>query len=132
MTTDASTVAQLSSRVIQEVERAVVGKRSLLQEIMSAVLCSGHVLLEDYPGLAKTLIANSFGVARGAIPIQAHPIHTGPLARRYHGWLSLQSHREPLRAAARADFRQIILADEINRAPPKTQAAMLEAMQEIR
>lgn len=59
-------VASLSSQVIQEVERAVVGKRSELEKIMTAILVpGGHVLLEDYPGLAKTLVANSFATALG-------------------------------------------------------------------
>jgi len=59
-------VAALSNRVLEEVERAVVGKREVLEQIMAAVLTSGgHVLLEDFPGLAKTLIANSFATALG-------------------------------------------------------------------
>jgi len=59
-------VAELSTRVIQEVEKAVVGKREVLQLMMAAFLSSGgHILLEDYPGLAKTLIANSFAMALG-------------------------------------------------------------------
>ncbi len=59
-------VAELSARVIQEVEKAVIGKREALQQMMAAFLSSGgHILLEDYPGLAKTLIANSFATALG-------------------------------------------------------------------
>ena len=59
-------VAELSARVIQEVEKAVVGKRDVLNLMMAALLSSGgHILLEDYPGLAKTLIANSFAKALG-------------------------------------------------------------------
>ena len=59
-------VADLSARVIAEVEKAVVGKHAVLEQMMAAFLCSGgHILLEDYPGLAKTLIANSFAAAFG-------------------------------------------------------------------
>ncbi|MFN2271568.1 MAG: AAA family ATPase, partial [Anaerolineae bacterium] len=58
-------VSALAGRVIDEVERAVVGKRPLLEMITAAVLAGGHVLLEDYPGLAKTLIAKSFATALG-------------------------------------------------------------------
>jgi MoxR-like ATPase len=59
-------VAELSNRVIEEIERAIVGKHEVLQKIMAAILTSGgHILLEDYPGLAKTLIANSFAIALG-------------------------------------------------------------------
>ena len=56
-------VSALADRVLDEVERAIVGKRLLLEQIMAAVLAGGHVLLEDYPGLAKTLIANRFATA---------------------------------------------------------------------
>ena len=59
-------VAQLASAVISEVEKAVIGKRTELEKIMAAILVpGGHILLEDYPGLAKTLIANSFATALG-------------------------------------------------------------------
>ena len=51
-------VAATSNRIIDEVEQAIVGKRALLDQIMAAILAGGHILLEDYPGLAKTLIAN--------------------------------------------------------------------------
>jgi MoxR-like ATPase len=122
-------VADLAYRVIAEVERAVVGKRALLEQIMAAILASGHVLLEDYPGLAKTLIANSFATATGLEfkRIQFTPdllpgdITGGYVYDRASGEFELR--RGPL-------FANIILADEINRASPKTQSALLEAMQE--
>ena len=72
MTTDASTpitieqVACLSAQIIEEIEKAIVGKRQVLTQMMAAFLASGgHILLEDYPGLAKTLIANSFAATLG-------------------------------------------------------------------
>ncbi|HSJ55665.1 MAG TPA: MoxR family ATPase [Anaerolineae bacterium] len=122
-------VADLAHRVIAEVERAVVGKRALLEQLMAAILASGHVLLEDYPGLAKTLIANSFAAATGLDfkRIQFTPdllpgdITGGYVYDRARGEFELR--RGPL-------FANIILADEINRASPKTQSALLEAMQE--
>src|SRR4030042_69078 len=58
-------VSSVSNKVIAEIEKAVVGKKTLLQNIMTAVLADGHVLLEDYPGLAKTLIANCFATVLG-------------------------------------------------------------------
>jgi len=58
-------VALLGQRVIEQVERVIVGKRAVLEQIMAATLAGGHVLLEDYPGLAKTLIARSFAAALG-------------------------------------------------------------------
>lgn len=122
-------VADLAHRVIAEVERAIVGKRTLLEQLMAAILASGHVLLEDYPGLAKTLIANSFATATGLEfkRIQFTPdllpgdITGGYVYDRARGEFELR--RGPL-------FANIILADEINRASPKTQSALLEAMQE--
>ena len=63
--TDIKLVATLGKQVVSEVERAIVGKRELLEMIMAAVLASGHVLLEDYPGLGKTLIARSFANVLG-------------------------------------------------------------------
>lgn len=66
MAVEIAEVSSLAERVVREVERGIVGKRSLLEKIMAAILTSGgHVLLEDYPGLAKTLIAKSFATALG-------------------------------------------------------------------
>jgi MoxR-like ATPase len=130
MTIPVSEVAELSNRVIQEVERTIVGKREVLEKIMTAILTSGgHVLLEDYPGLAKTLIANSFATALGLDfkRIQFTPdllpgdITGGYIYDRNAGTFILR--HGPL-------FANIILADEINRASPRTQSALLEAMQE--
>jgi len=118
-----------AQQVIAEVEKAVVGKRELLRKIMTAVLTGGHVLLEDYPGLAKTLIANSFATALGLAfkRIQFTPdllpgdITGGYIYDRSQNRFELR--KGPL-------FANVILADEINRASPKTQSALLEAMQE--
>jgi MoxR-like ATPase len=128
------TVAEVSAvaeQVIREVERAVVGKRPLLQKILAAVLAGGHVLLEDYPGLAKTLIANSFAAALGLDfkRIQFTPdLLPGDITGGY------VFNREQSRFELRKGpiFANILLADEINRASPKTQSALLEAMQEGR
>src|SRR5262245_55303122 len=129
MTIELADVSTLSARVIQEVERGVVGKRLLLEQIMAAVLAGGHVLLEDYPGLAKTLIAKSFAAALGLEfkRIQFTPdllpsdITGSYVYDRAQGRFELR--KGPI-------FANIILADEINRASPKTQSALLEAMQE--
>jgi len=122
-------VTDLSQGVIAEVEKAVVGKRSSLEMIMAAVLAGGHILLEDYPGLGKTLIARSFATALGLDfkRIQFTPdllpgdITGGYIFNRAESRFDLR--RGPI-------FANIILADEINRASPKTQSALLEAMQE--
>jgi MoxR-like ATPase len=129
MTVELAGVAALGSRVISEVGKAIVGKRPLLGQIMATVLASGHILLEDYPGLAKTLIAKSFSIALGLDfkRIQFTPdLLPGDITGSY----------VYDRAQGRFELRQgpvfahIILADEINRASPKTQSALLEAMQE--
>jgi MoxR-like ATPase len=122
-------VAAAGARIIRQVERAVVGKRRLLEQILIAVLAGGHVLLEDYPGLAKTLTARSFAEALGLEfkRIQFTPdllpsdITGSVIYDRAQGRFELR--KGPI-------FANIVLADEINRASPKTQSALLEAMQE--
>jgi len=127
--TDISQVSSLSRQVIAEVERAVVGKRGLLEMMMASVLAGGHILLEDFPGLGKTLVARSFATALGLDfkRIQFTPdllpgdITGGYIFNRTKNKFELR--KGPL-------YANIVLADEINRASPKTQSALLEAMQE--
>lgn len=131
---DVTEVSALADRVIGEVERAIVGKRMLLEQIMSAVLAGGHVLMEDYPGLAKTLIAKSFAAALGLTfkRIQFTPdLLPGDITGGYvyERAPDVETFRFVLRKGP--IFANIILADEINRASPKTQSALLEAMQEF-
>jgi MoxR-like ATPase len=123
-------VALRARAVVAEVERAIVGKRPVLERIMAACLCpGGHVLLEDFPGLAKTLIARSFASVLGMSfkRIQFTPdllpgdITGGYLFDRSEGRFVLR--KGPV-------FANLVLADEINRASPRTQSALLEAMQE--
>jgi MoxR-like ATPase len=127
--TEISNVSSLSRQVIAEVERAVVGKRDLLEMMMASVLAGGHILLEDFPGLGKTLVARSFAKVLGLEfkRIQFTPdllpgdITGGYIFNRTQNTFELR--KGPV-------FANIILADEINRASPKTQSALLEAMQE--
>jgi MoxR-like ATPase len=123
-------VAELSARVIQEVEKAIVGKREVLHLMMAAFLSSGgHILLEDYPGLAKTLIANSFARALG---MEFKRIQFTPdlLPGDITGGYVFESEHNRFMLRKGPIFAHILLADEINRASPKTQSALLEAMQE--
>jgi MoxR-like ATPase len=121
--------SKLGRQVITEVEKAVVGKRDLLETILASTLAGGHVLLEDYPGLGKTLIAKAFASVLGLDfkRIQFTPdllpgdITGGYIYNRAENRFELR--RGPI-------FTNILLADEINRASPKTQSALLEAMQE--
>lgn len=122
-------VTATAQSIVSEVSQAIVGKPDLLHRIMVALLADGHVLLEDYPGLAKTLTAHSFAQALGLTfrRIQFTPdllpgdIVGGYIYNRNLG--SFELHQGPI-------FSNIVLADEINRASPKTQSALLEAMQE--
>jgi MoxR-like ATPase len=122
-------VTTLTTRVLDEVERAVVGKRSSLALVLSAVLAGGHVLLEDFPGLGKTLAARSFAQTLGLEFRRAQftpDLLPGDLTGSFvydQRVSEFAFRRGPL-------FTGFLLADEINRTPPKTQSALLEAMQE--
>ncbi len=122
-------VADRSQKIIQEVGKAIVGKDAVLEKILVSFLADGHVLLEDYPGLAKTLIANSFAQTLGMKfkRIQFTPdLLPGDITG---GYIFNRSQNEfVLREGA--IFANLVLADEINRASPRTQSALLEAMQE--
>jgi MoxR-like ATPase len=125
-------LAELRDRaaaVLDEVERAIVGKRDALELILLALLCDGHVLLEDFPGLAKTLIARSFAQATS---LQFARIQFTPdlMPSDVTGSSIFDQRDAAFRFLPGPIFTNLLLADEINRAPPKTQAALLEAMQE--
>jgi MoxR-like ATPase len=122
-------VSRLAREVLDEVEIAVVGKRNPLTLVLAAILAGGHVLLEDFPGLGKTLAARSFAqtlgldFARAQFTPDLLPADlTGSFVYdQRSGEFSFR--RGPL-------FTGLLLADEINRTPPRTQSALLEAMQE--
>ena len=116
--------------IVAEVERAVVGKRDALELVLLALLADGHVLIEDNPGLAKTLIARSFAAVDGICDFSRMQFTPDLMPADITGCVDLRSARWDVRVPAGPDLHQVLLADEINRAPPKTQAALLEAMQE--
>jgi MoxR-like ATPase len=126
---DLSEVGRLSNRVLDEVEKAVVGKRDALELLMLGLLADGHVLIEDYPGLAKTLMARSF--ARSTSLDFSRIQFTPDLMPSDVTGSSIYNQRvSDFEFRPGPIFANLLLADEINRAPPKTQAALLEAMQE--
>ena len=121
--------ATLAGRVLDEVEKAVVGKREALMQVLAAVLAKGHVLLEDYPGLGKTLAARSFAQALG-IDFARAQFTPDLLPADLTGSFVYDQRRGEFDFRRGPLFTGLLLADEINRTPPKTQAALLEAMQE--
>ena len=121
--------AAATAAIVDELEKAVVGRRRTLELVLIGILAGGHVLLEDLPGLGKTLIARSFARVLGLdfARIQFTPdllpsdVIGAPLYDQRNGEMVFRP--GPV-------FTQLLLADEINRTPPKTQAALLEAMGE--
>jgi MoxR-like ATPase len=129
MTESLDELRQLAGRVLDEVERAVVGKRGALELVLLGLLADGHVLLDDYPGLAKTLIARSFAQATSLSFARVQ--FTPDLMPSDVTGSSIYSQRlGDFEFRPGPVFTNLLLGDEINRSPPKTQAALLEAMQE--
>ena len=124
-----ASVASVSASLLDSVETVIIGKRPVLERVLWAILGDGHLLIEDVPGLAKTLIAKTFAAGLGLSfrRVQFTPdllpadITGTYVFDRKAGEFVLR--RGPV-------FTNLLLADEINRAPPKTQSALLEAMQE--
>jgi MoxR-like ATPase len=122
-------VARLGNRVLDEVEKAVIGKRDALELLLLGVLADGHILIEDYPGLAKTLMARSFAAT---LSLDFSRIQFTPdlMPTDVTGSSIFNQREADFEFRPGPIFANLLLADEINRAPPKTQAALLEAMQE--
>lgn len=119
----------LCQKIIVQVKKAIVGKDAVLEKVMLAVLADSHILFEDFPGLAKTLLARSFAMSMGCnfSRIQFTP-DLLPADITGTNIYNVKTAEFELRKGP--VFTNVLLADEINRAPPKTQAALLEAMQE--
>ena len=124
-----SQTRRYAESILDEVERAVVGKRQTLELLLAGMLADGHILLEDYPGVAKTLIARSFSEAIGVsfTRIQFTP---DLLPGDVTGSSIYNARTTQFEFRAGPVFTNLLLADEINRATPKAQSALLEAMQE--
>ncbi len=125
-----SHVEKTAHRVVDEVSKAVIGKYDVLMEVMATILAGGHVLFEDNPGLAKTLIARSFARALG---VDFRRIQFTPdlLPSDITGSHIYDRAKNEFALAPGPIFAHVVLADEVNRATPKTQSALLEAMQEL-
>lgn len=124
-----SPVAEFARQIIDNVEKVIIGKREQIELLLVAMLCQGHVLLEDVPGTGKTMLARSMAVSMG-IDFKRLQCTPDLLPSDITGVSIFLQHE------SRFDFRpgplfvNILLADEINRATPRTQSALLEAMQE--
>ncbi|MGI9084370.1 MAG: AAA family ATPase [Aeromicrobium sp.] len=128
--TSVTEASAISKAVLDEIETAVVGKRQQLTLVLSGILAGGHVLLEDFPGLGKTLAARSFAQTLG---LDFGRVQFTPdlLPADLTGSFIYDQRQNEFNFRAGPVFTGLLLADEINRTPPKTQAALLEAMQEL-
>ncbi len=127
--TDIPTAHRRLTAVLDEVDTVIVGKRAATEVVLSGILAGGHVLMEDYPGLGKTLAARTFARALGLDFTRAQ-FTPDLLPADLTGSFVYDQGRGAFEFRKGPVFTGFLLADEINRTPPKTQAALLEAMQE--
>jgi MoxR-like ATPase len=124
-----SQIEEFSQKIIQNLEHVIVGKRTTIEQVVIALLCQGHVLIEDVPGVGKTMLARSLAKSLGCTfsRIQFTPdmLPSDITGVSIYNQKTMQFEFRPGPIMA-----QIILVDEINRATPKTQSALLEAMEE--
>jgi MoxR-like ATPase len=126
---DAKSAISLVDETIDEVMKFYVGNKATISKIVATIISGGHVLMEDYPGLGKTfiakLLANVLGISYRRIQFTPDLLPSDIVGTKV--WRPVKAEFELMRGPI---FANLILADEINRAPPKTQAALLEAMEE--
>ena len=124
-----ATVSAISNSLMNEVGKVIIGKNENLRRVTVGILSNGNMLLEDFPGLAKTLLANTFARALGC-KFKRVQFTPDLLPSDIMGTYMYDQKSGDFKLRAGPLFSNILLADEINRAPPKTQAALLEAMEE--
>ena len=116
---------ELALQVIDEVEKAVVGKRKILEKIMTAILAGGHILIEDIPGVGKTTLALAFSKVLG-LDYQRIQFTPDIMPTDIAGFSIYHQGSEEFEFKEGAAMTNLLLADEINRTSPKTQSALLE------
>ncbi len=126
---DVNEAADLCDRILDALETVIVGKRPALELVLSGLLAGGHVLIEDLPGLGKTLMARSLAQVTG-LTVGRVQFTPDLMPSDVTGSLLYDQRASEFEFRPGPIFNNLVLGDEINRAPPKTQAAMLEAMQE--
>jgi MoxR-like ATPase len=126
---DVGTTAKRCAQILAEVERVIVGKRTAVAQVLLGILAAGHILIEDLPGLGKTLLARSFATTLG---LEFTRVQFTPdmLPSDLTGAPVLHPRTGDVVFRPGPVFTNLLLGDEINRTPPKTQAALLEAMAE--
>lgn len=122
-------VSEVCGRILGEVQKVIVGRGEVLEKILAALLSGGHVLIEDYPGLAKTMMARALSRALG-LDFRRLQFTPDLLPMDITGTFVYNQKTGDFEFKPGPVFTNVLLADEINRAPPKTQSALLEAMQE--
>jgi MoxR-like ATPase len=122
-------IKDVADRVTTQVEKVIIGKRPVIQQVLVAILCEGHVLLEDVPGIGKTMLARSFASALGG---EFSRIQFTPdlLPSDITGSMVFDPRSAEFTYRSGPVLTNVLLADEINRAGPRTQSALLEAMEE--
>ncbi len=126
---DVELIASAGKQILDNVERVIVGKSSAIELLLAAVFCEGHVLLEDVPGIGKTMLARSVAKSLGCSfrRVQSTP---DLLPSDITGSYMYNQKTSEFEFRPGPVFTQVLLADEINRATPRTQSALLEAMEE--
>src|SRR5512142_2225043 len=129
MATNIDLVISLTQRVVDNVEKVIVGKRQEVQLALIALLCEGHLLIEDVPGVGKTMLARSIARSIGC-SFRRLQFTPDMLPSDVTGVSVFNQKTREFEFRPGPIMAQIVLADEINRATPKTQSALLEAMEE--